>query len=64
MAPHLVPARPSESGWPEYEKLIASIRQPKSNLILASNQGSAIRVFSARVLHAALNTSLAEQYAG
>lgn len=52
----------TEDGWPYYDALIKSIRLPSSPLLLASNQGSAIRTFSARVLNAALNPSLAEQY--
>jgi len=53
----------SREGWRHYEKLIRSVRLPSEKLKLASNQGSAIRTFSARVLNAALNISLAEQYA-
>ncbi len=52
----------SSEGWPHYEKLIAGIRMPPTQLKLASNQGSAMRTFSARVLNAALNVSLADQY--
>jgi hypothetical protein len=49
-------------GWPYYENLINSIRLPSTKLLLSSNNGSAIRTFSARVLNAALNVSLADQY--
>ncbi len=49
-------------GWPHYESLINSIRLPSTKLLLSSNNGSAIRTFSARVLNAALNVSLADQY--
>lgn len=52
----------SEAGWPYYDDLIKSIQLPPSKLLLASNGGLAIRVVSARVLNAALNTSLANQY--
>lgn len=52
----------TRDGWPHYARLIKSVRLPSTELLLASNQGSAIRTFSARVLHAALNESLAEQY--
>ena len=52
----------SRAGWAHYDSLIKSIRLPSSPLRLASNQGYAIRTFSARVLHAALNVTLAEQY--
>jgi len=50
-------------GWPHYEKLIRTIRLPRAPLTLASNLGSAAHTFSARVLAAALNVSLATQYA-
>lgn len=53
----------SEEGWPHFQNLINSVRLPSSQLLLASNGGSAIRTFSARVLNAALNESLAGQYA-
>lgn len=49
-------------GWPHYENLIGGIRKPPVNLLLASNLGSAMRTFSARVMKAALNVSLADQY--
>lgn len=52
----------SREGWSHYENLIKSVRLPSEKLKLASNQGSAIRTFSARVLNAALNVSLADQY--
>jgi hypothetical protein len=52
----------SPDGWPHYEELIHSVRIPSTKLMLASNGGSAIRTFSARVLNAALNTALADQY--
>jgi len=52
----------SPDGWPHYEDLIHSVRIPSTKLLLASNGGSAIRTFSARVLNAALNTALAQQY--
>jgi len=52
----------TREGWPHYRALIESVRLPSAKLLLASNNGSAIRTFSARVLNAALNESLAEQY--
>ncbi len=52
----------SRDGWHQYESLIHTIRMPPVQLELASNGGSAIRTFSARVLNAALNVTLAEQY--
>jgi hypothetical protein len=52
----------SREGWNHYENLIKAVRLPRVNLKLASNQGSAMRTFSARVLNAALNVSLADQY--
>lgn len=52
----------SPEGWSHFEKLITGIRLPSVNLKLASNQGSAMRTFAARVLNAALNVSLADQY--
>jgi len=52
----------TSEGWPHYENLINSIRLPSTKLLLSSNNGSAIRTFSARVLNAALNVSLADQY--
>lgn len=52
----------SREGWSNYERLIKSIRLPPVNLRLASNQGSAMRTFAARVLNAALNVSLEAQY--
>ena len=52
----------TNEGWPHYETLINGIRLPSTKLLLSSNNGSAIRTFSARVLHAALNVSLADQY--
>jgi len=52
----------TSEGWPHFETLIKGIRLPSTKLLLSSNNGSAIRTFSARVLNAALNTSLADQY--
>lgn len=52
----------TRDGWPHYEKLIKSVRLPSVQLKLASNEGLAIRTFTARVLHAALNAALADQY--
>jgi hypothetical protein len=52
----------SSDGWSHYEKLIKEFRMPHAKLQLASNRGSAVRTFSARVLTAALNVSLADQY--
>jgi hypothetical protein len=52
----------TEEGWPHFEKLIAGVRLPKVHLTLASNLGSATHTFGARVLAAALNTTLAPQY--
>jgi hypothetical protein len=53
----------SQSGWPHYEKLIRDLRIPQVHLPLASNGGSATHTFRARVLTAALNITLAPQYA-
>lgn len=50
------------AGWPHYEKLIKTVQIPRQPLILASNLGSATHTFGARVLAAALNVSLADQY--
>jgi len=52
----------SSEGWRHYEKLIKKVRLPQVQLLLASNHGSATHTFGARVLAAALNVSLAEQY--
>lgn len=52
----------SEEGWAHFDQLIQNVRLPQRNLQLASNQGSATHTFSARVLAAALNVSLAAQY--
>jgi hypothetical protein len=52
----------SSEGWPHFRSLIESVRLPSTPLLLASNNGSAIRTFSARVLNAALNESLAADY--
>ena len=52
----------SREGWAYYEKLIQNVRLPQVQLRLASNQGSATHTFSARVLAAALNVALADQY--
>jgi hypothetical protein len=49
-------------GWPHYQKLIQSLRIPQLQIPLASNGGSATHTFKARVLAAALNTPLANQY--
>lgn len=49
-------------GWPHFDSLIKSVQLPSAQLKLASNHGLAIRTFSARVLNAALNVALAEQY--
>jgi len=54
----------SRAGWPHFERLINRTQLPSAPLKLASNQGLAIRTFSARVLKAALNVSLADQYQG
>ncbi len=51
-----------EAGWPYFEKLIRDLRIPQVHIPLASNEGSATHTFRARVLAAALNTSLAQQY--
>jgi len=53
---------PHEEGWPHYEQVIKNVRIPQTQLILASNLGSANHTFRARVLTAALNVNLAEQY--
>ncbi|MDH4315020.1 MAG: aspartyl/asparaginyl beta-hydroxylase domain-containing protein [Gammaproteobacteria bacterium] len=52
----------SQQGWPHFEKLIREVRIPHEQILLASNHGSATHTFRARVLAAALNTSLALQY--
>jgi hypothetical protein len=49
-------------GWSHYQELIQSLRIPQLQIPLASNGGSATHTFKARVLAAALNTPLAEQY--
>lgn len=51
----------SRAGWPHYRSLIKCIRLPPSKLRLASNHGFAAQTFSARVMSAALNESLAPQ---
>lgn len=52
----------SREGWMHYENLIKGVRLPDETLLLASNQGSATHTFGARVLAAALNVPLADQY--
>lgn len=52
----------SSKGWRHYERLIKGIRMQHVQLRLASNEGSAAHTFGARVLAAALNVSLADQY--
>lgn len=52
----------SEAGWAHFGKLIRDLRIPQVHIPLASNEGSATHTFGARVLAAALNTSLAQQY--
>lgn len=52
----------SSRGWRHYERLIKTVRIPQVQLRLASNEGSATHTFGARVLAAALNVSLADQY--
>jgi Aspartyl/Asparaginyl beta-hydroxylase len=54
----------SRQGWPHYEKLLheAQQRLPRLPVYLASNGGSATHTFGQRVLAAALNTGLADQY--
>jgi hypothetical protein len=51
-----------QEGWDHYDNLIRSVQLPRIDLQLASNGGSAIHTFRARVLAAALNVSLADQY--
>ena len=52
----------SREGWSHYDNLLKNIRLPQGQLQLASNQGSAIHTFGARVMAAALNVPLADQY--
>ena len=52
----------SKEGWPRYQKLIKSVHLPTVRLQLASNEGSAVHTFSARVQMAALTVALADQY--
>ena len=52
----------TSEGWNHYENLINGVRMPRVPLRLASNGGSATHTFGARVLAAALNVSLADQY--
>ena len=52
----------SREGFGHYDLLIRTIRLPQASLQLASNQGSAVHTFGARVLMAALNVPLANQY--
>jgi Aspartyl/Asparaginyl beta-hydroxylase len=52
----------SRDGWPHYEQLIRELRMPQIHIPLASNGGSAVHTFGARVLAAALNKPLADQY--
>ena len=54
----------SPQGWPHYQGLIDSVqkRLPQLLVTLASNEGSATHTFSQRVLAAALNVALADQY--
>lgn len=52
----------SEKGWVHYENLIKNVQLPRVRLLLASNEGSAIHTFGARILAAALSVSLASQY--
>jgi len=52
----------SQQGWSHFDKLIQSVRLPRVELHLASNQASATHTFRARVLGAALNVTLANQY--
>jgi hypothetical protein len=52
----------TSDGWHHYENLIDGVRMPRVLLRLASNEGSATHTFGARVLAAALNVSLADQY--
>jgi hypothetical protein len=54
---------PSKEGWSHYDRLIKGVRLPRQRIQLASNLGSATHTFGARVLAAALTTSLADQYA-
>ncbi len=52
----------SREGWSHYEQALKSVRLPRAHLQLASNNGSAIHTFGARVLAAAFNSALADQY--
>jgi hypothetical protein len=54
----------SPQGWPHYQGLIDSVQKRLPHLLvtLASNEGSATHTFSQRVLAAALNVALADQY--
>ena len=50
----------SSEGWPHFREPIESVRLPSTPLLLASDGGSVIRMFGARVLNAALDESLAD----
>jgi hypothetical protein len=54
----------SPEGWPHYQALIDNVltRLPRLPVQLASNEGSATHTFGQRVLAAALNVPLADQY--
>ena len=52
----------SREGWNHYDNLMRSVELPPEHLRLASNQASATHTFVARILTAALNVSLADNY--
>lgn len=53
---------PSREGWAHFEALIRSVQLPPEHLRMASNGGPATYAFQARILTAALNVSLADDY--
>jgi hypothetical protein len=53
---------PSREGWAHFEALIRSVQLPAEHLRMASNGGPATYAFQARILTAALNVSLADEY--
>ena len=52
----------SREGWRHFEALIRGVQLPSEQLRMASNEGPATFAFRARILTAALNVSLADEY--